>query len=56
MSCHLLQFEAAGTPTDGNISQEDQASQRQAPAMNTINLQTNKVYGNNLQLPKPANT
>jgi hypothetical protein len=37
-------------------SQESQTSQRQPPVLNTINLKTNEIYGDTLQLPKPPDT
>jgi hypothetical protein len=37
-----------------NLSQESQTLQRQALTMSTTNLRTNSVYGNDMQLPKPA--
>jgi hypothetical protein len=39
------------SPNTSKQSQETQTSQRQAPTINTTNLRTNDVFGNNLQLP-----
>jgi hypothetical protein len=44
------------TPQADPQSQEPQSSQRQAPILNTTNLRTNVVYGDEMQLPKPDNT
>jgi exonuclease III len=46
----------ATTQNDDDDTPTSQSSQRRAPAMNTTNLRTNEVYGNDMQLPKPDDT
>lgn len=52
----IVQSNSERTQEDTPASQEPQTPQRHPPEMNTTNLRTNTIYGQEMQLEKPDNT